>query len=288
MKFGHILTAMVTPFNEQNELDFKRTENVIEYLINNGTEGLVIGGTTGESPTLTKEEKIQLYEHVVKVVNGRIPVIAGTGSNSTQSTVELTKAASKTGIDGIMLVTPYYNKPNAEGLYKHFEAAAQATDLPVMLYNIPGRSVINMAVETTVQLSKIPNIVSIKDASGDLDMMSEIIEKTDDDFSLYVGDDGLTLPAMAVGADGVVSVAAHVLGNDMNQMAKSFVNGDVLQASKLHRQLLPKMNACFMAPSPAPVKAALNELGVNVGSVRLPLVPLSHQELDVLKSELSI
>lgn len=211
MNFGNVLTAMVTPFNESNELDLEKTEQLVEYLIANGSDGLVVGGTTGEWPTLTEEEKLQLFEQVVKVVNGRAKVIAGTGTNSTESSIAITKEASKTGVDGIMLVTPYYNKPSQEGLYQHFKAIADATTLPIMLYNIPGRSVVDMSTETTIRLSKIDNIVCTKDATGDLDRMSEIIEQTDNDFSLYCGDDGLTLPSLAVGSAGVVSVAAHVL-----------------------------------------------------------------------------
>ncbi|MGM8214525.1 4-hydroxy-tetrahydrodipicolinate synthase [Bacillaceae bacterium W0354] len=288
MNFGKVLTAMVTPFNEEDNLDLDRTSKLIEYLLANGTDGLVVGGTTGESPTLSTDEKLTLYKHVVDTVDGRAKVIAGTGSNSTQATIELTKKVSEIGVDGILLVAPYYNKPNQQGLYEHFKAIAESTSLPIMLYNIPGRSVVNMSVETTVALSKIPNIVSIKDASGDLDMISEIIEKTGDDFTLYSGDDGLTLPALAIGAVGVVSVASHVIGNEMQQMIKAYKAGEVSRAASLHRQLLPKMSACFMAPSPAPVKAALNLLGVPVGSVRLPLVPLTDEEEKNLIKELNL
>src|SRR5690625_3581118 len=243
---------MVTPFDEHNELDLEKTSLLLEHLLNNGTDGIVVGGTTGESPTLTTEEKLALYKHVVIVVNGRVPVIAGTGSNNTKETIELTKEVENIGVDGILLVAPYYNKPNQDGLYEHFKAVAESTFLPIMLYNIPGRSVVNMSVDTTVKLSKIPNIVSIKDASGDLDMMSEIIERTDDDFTLYSGDDGLTLPALSVGATGVVSVASHIIGLEMKEMIDAFQNGDIQKAASIHRKLLPKMNALFLAPSPSP------------------------------------
>ncbi len=284
--FGNVLTAMVTPFDDEGRLDLHKTEKLVEYLIANGSEGLVLGGTTGESPTLSSEEKIQLFTAVKEMVNNRIPVLAGTGSNHTQAAVELTKQATKTGVDGIMLVTPYYNKPNEEGLYLHFKTIAESTSLPVMLYNVPGRSVVNMSVDTTVELSKISNIVSTKDASGDLDMMSEIIERTDDSFSLYVGDDSMTLPSLAVGSKGVVSVSAHVIGNEMKQMVDAFRLGHTTQAAQIHRKILPKMKACFMAPSPAPVKAALNYYGIDVGSVRLPLVDLSLEEFNTLKTVL--
>ncbi len=288
MDFGKVLTAMVTPFDEALELDLEKTTELVEYLIENGSDGLVVGGTTGESPTLSNEEKLTLFEHVAKVVNGRATVLAGTGSNNTKGTVELTKEASKTGVDGIMLVTPYYNKPSQEGLYQHFKQIAESTELPIMLYNIPGRSVVDLSTETTVRLSKIPNIVSTKDATGDLDRMSEIIEQTPSDFSLYSGDDGLTLPSLAVGSAGIVSVASHVIGNEMQEMVQAFESGDVQKAGKLHRTLLPKMDACFMAPSPAPVKAALNKKGINVGSVRLPLIPLNEEQEKQLFEELGL
>ncbi len=282
MNFGRILTAMVTPFNERGEVDFTKVEELVHYLIENGTEGLVVAGTTGESPTLTTDEKVALFKQVVKIVNGRIPVIAGTGSNNTYASIELTKKAEQVGVDGVMLVVPYYNKPSQEGLYQHFKAIAQSTSLPVMLYNIPGRSSVNMAPETVIRLSKIENIVSVKEASGNLDAMAKIIEETDDRFSLYSGDDSLTLPVLAIGGVGVVSVASHVIGNEMQTMVQAFLNGDLKEAGAIHRKLLPIMKALFAAPSPAPVKAALQLKGINVGSLRLPLVPLTNEE----KSEL--
>ncbi|MEK4030018.1 4-hydroxy-tetrahydrodipicolinate synthase [Pseudobacillus sp. FSL P4-0506] len=278
MNFGQILTAMVTPFEQNGEIDFHATENLINYLINNGTDGLVVAGTTGESPTLTTEEKVELFKFVVEVVNGRVPVIAGTGSNNTRASIHLTKLAEEAGVDGIMLVVPYYNKPSQEGLHQHFKAIAESTSLPVMLYNIPGRSVVNMSVETVVRLAQIPNIVSIKDASGNLDAMTEIISQTPDDFSLYSGDDGLTLPVLSIGGTGVISVASHVIGNEMQRMIENFRNGKLREAALAHRHLLPIVKALFAAPSPSPVKAALNLNGIPVGGVRLPMVPLNEEE----------
>lgn len=283
MNFGNVLTAMITPFNEQGEINFNETTNLINYLIENGTDGLVVAGTTGESPTLTTEEKKQLFSHVVKIVDKRVPVIAGTGGNNTQTSIELTKEAENCGVDAVMLVTPYYNKPNQQGLYEHFKAIAQATTLPVMLYNIPGRSVINMSAETIIELSKIDNIVSVKEASGDLDQAAEIIENTAEDFSVYSGDDGLTLPMLAIGGTGIVSVASHIIGNDMQEMIRAFENGDTKGAASIHRKLLPVMNGLFAAPSPAPVKAALLHTGIQTGGVRLPLVPLTEEEESKLK-----
>ncbi|MDR7079799.1 4-hydroxy-tetrahydrodipicolinate synthase [Neobacillus niacini] len=286
MNFGQVLTAMVTPFDQHGEIDYKATRTLVNYLIANGTDGLVVAGTTGESPTLTTDEKVSLFKFVVDVAAGRVPVIAGTGSNNTRASISLTKQAEEAGVDGIMLVTPYYNKPSQEGMYQHFKAIAEATSLPVMLYNIPGRSVVNLSVETLVRLSEIRNIVAVKEASGNLDDMAEIISQTPADFTLYSGDDGLTIPVLAIGGAGVVSVASHIIGNEMQEMVTLFKNGRVQEAAVLHRNLLPIMKALFAAPNPSPVKAALNLQGVQVGGVRLPLIPLSEDEKSSLQNVL--
>lgn len=287
MNFGQIVTAMVTPFDAHGEIDFQATRSLINHLIANGSDGLVVAGTTGESPTLSNEEKVKLFRFTVDVVNGRVPVIAGTGSNNTRESIELTMHAEDAGVDGIMLVTPYYNKPCQEGLYQHFKTIAAATSLPVMLYNIPGRSAVNMSVETTIRLSEIPNIVAVKEASGDLDGMAEIIERTREGFSLYSGDDALTLPVLSIGGTGVVSVSAHVLGNEMQTMIRNFKIGNIVEAANNHRKLLPKMKALFAAPNPSPVKAALNLKGIQVGGVRLPMIPLNEEQLYSLERALS-
>src|SRR5690606_38689103 len=221
--------------------------------------------------------------HVVTVADGRAKIIAGTGSNNTRASVALTQQAEQAGVDGIMLVTPYYNKPSQEGMYRHFEAIANATTLPVMLYNIPGRSVVNLSVETIVRLSHIDNITCVKEASGDLDAASEIIERTSHDFAVYSGDDSLTLPMLSVGGTGIVSVAAHIIGNEMQDMIKMFRMGDTAGAAALHRKLLPTMKALFAAPSPSPVKAALNLMDVPVGGVRLPMLALTEEETATLQ-----
>ena len=288
MNFGQVLTAMVTPFDENGEIDFPATRNLIDYLIANGTEGLVVSGTTGESPTLTEEEKVNLFKFTVEVVNGRVPVIAGTGSNNTKESIELTILAEEVGVDGIMLVAPYYNKPSQEGLYQHFKTIAEVTCLPIMLYNIPGRSVVNISAETIIRLSKIPNIVSIKEASGNLDAMAEIITHTPKDFSLYSGDDGLTIPVLSIGGIGVISVASHVIGNEMQTMIGQFKTGNIQEAARDHRRLLPIMKALFAAPNPSPVKAALNLKGIPVGGVRLPMIPLNDEQLSSLQQALNI
>lgn len=288
MNFGQILTAMVTPFDQNGEIDFPAAKNLIDHLIANGTNGIVVAGTTGESPTLTTAEKVELFKFVVKAVDGRVPVVAGTGSNNTKASIELTQQAENAGVDAIMLVVPYYNKPSQEGLYQHFKTIAEATTLPIVLYNIPGRSVINMSVETVVRLSHITNIAAIKDASGNLDAMAEIISLTSEDFSVYTGDDSLTLPAISIGATGVISVASHIIGNEMQAMITKFKNGNTIEAAQDHRKLLPIFKGLFAAPNPSPVKAALNLKGIPVGSVRLPIIPLNNEEISTLQEVLQV
>ncbi|WP_407544176.1 4-hydroxy-tetrahydrodipicolinate synthase [Priestia sp. HNGD-A6] len=285
--FGKVATAMVTPFDHKGNIDFEKTTQLINYLISNGSDALVIAGTTGESPTLSTEEKLALFRHSVKVVDSRVPVVAGTGSNNTYASIELTKKAEEIGVDAIMIVAPYYNKPNQEGLYQHFKTIAESTELPVMLYNIPGRSVINMSVDTIVRLAELPNVVALKDASGDLDAMTAIIAQTSDDFALYSGDDGLTLPVLAIGGTGIISVASHVIGNEMQEMVKLYESGNPKEAAKIHQRIAPVMKSLFAAPSPTPVKTALQLKGLDVGSVRLPLVPLTEEERQTLVSTLN-
>ncbi|SDJ45553.1 4-hydroxy-tetrahydrodipicolinate synthase [Salimicrobium halophilum] len=288
MNFGQVLTAMVTPFDNQEDIDYNRTRNLVEHLIAHGSDGLVIAGTTGESPTLTAEEKIELSRFVVEVVDGRVPVIAGSGSNNTKASIELTKQIEQAGVDGIMLVAPYYSKPSQEGLYQHFSKVAQATSLPVMLYNIPGRSVVNIEPETTIRLAEIDNIVSIKEASGDLDAATKIITGTPKDFSVYTGEDSLTLPMLSIGGAGVVSVSSHIIGDEMKDMVASYKRGDVTTAANLHGYIVPMMKRMFEQPSPTPVKEALNYIGVPVGSVRLPMIPLNESERASLYNMVSI
>lgn len=288
MNFGQIVTAMVTPFDEQGEIDFPATRNLINHLIDNGSDGLVISGTTGEAPTLTNDEKIELYKFTVEVAAKRVPIIAGTGTNNTRESIEMTKRAEDVGVDGIMLVVPYYNKPCQEGIFQHFKTIAETTSLPIMLYNIPGRSAVNMTPDTTVRLAGISNIVAVKEASGDLDAMADIIERTPEDFYLYSGDDSLTLPILSIGGTGIVSVAGHVIGNEMKTMINLFNSGKVQEAAKEHRRLLPLMQELFAAPNPTPVKTVLNLQGVPVGSVRLPMIPLSDDQLHSLKQVMAL
>lgn len=283
MHFGHVLTAMVTPFNSGGQIDFDKMTSLIEHLLANGTEGLVVTGTTGESAVLSIEEMTMVYAHVVSVVNKRVPVLAGTGTNDTRESITMTKVAEEHGVDGIMLVTPYYNRPNQAGLYEHFKAIAQMTTLPIMLYNIPSRCSVHMEAETIIHLSEIDNIVAVKEASGDLDQVATIIRKTAADFYVYSGDDSMALPMMAIGAVGIVSVASHIIGNEINEMITTFLHGNTKQATAIHLENFPIMRGLFLAPSPAPVKAALKIKGIDVGSVRPPLVDLTKSELSTLK-----
>lgn len=287
MDFGQIITAMVTPFTENNKIDFEKVTELMTYLTDNGSDGIIVVGTTGESPTLTHEEKIKLFEHAVNVANGKYPIIAGTGSNNTEETIQLTKEAEKIGVDGALIVAPYYNKPNQAGLYQHFTMIAESTQLPIMLYNIPGRTMVHLDVETIISLSKKDNIVSLKDSSGNLDALSKIIEHASEDFTVYSGDDSLTLPIKSIGGTGVVSVASHIIGNEFKEMLMKFDAGDVKGAAKIHRELLPIMRGLFIAPSPAPVKAALRMKGMDVGSVRLPLVNVNEVEEQIIRDLLN-
>ncbi|WP_269430697.1 4-hydroxy-tetrahydrodipicolinate synthase [Rossellomorea marisflavi] len=287
VNFGRVSTAMVTPFDRKGNIDFYKTTQLINYLIEHGTDSLVVAGTTGESPTLTKEEKLALFRHAVKITDGRIPVIAGTGSNNTKESIDLSKKAEAIGVDAIMLVAPYYSKPSQEGMFRHFKEVADAVALPVMLYNVPGRSAVTISPDTIIRLSEVPNIMSVKEASGDLGAMTKIIASTADDFLVYCGDDGLTLPALSIGADGIVSVASHIIGKEMQQMTEAHFSGDTGRAAKLHQELLPLMEGLFVTPSPGPVKTALQLKGLDVGSVRLPLIPLTEDERKSLSKLLS-
>lgn len=284
MNFGEVITAMVTPFDEDLQIDYSQLKMLIQFLINNGTDAIIVSGTTGESPTLSREEKLNLFHHSVEIVGNRIPVIAGTSTYHTKESIYLTKEAEQIGCDGIMAVTPYYNRPNQKGLYRHFSQLAKNTKLPIMLYNVPSRTGVDLQPKTVISLSDIPNITSIKEASGNLEAVSEIIANTRDNFTVYSGDDSLTLPILSVGGFGVVSVASHVYGHKIKQMITNYNLGNTEIASEIHKQLLPFMLEIFNVPSPAPIKFALNHLGVDVGNVREPLLPLNETEKTALTS----
>ncbi len=278
MTVPRLLTAMVTPYDDQLQVDYAKAAKLAEYLANNGTEGIVVSGTTGESPVLSDEEKLKLFAAVKGKLGKRIPVWAGTGSNDTKHSLELSKEAEKLGVDGVMLVCPYYNKPSQEGLYQHFKAIAGAVSLPVMLYNVPGRTSINLLPETVARLAEIENIVAIKEASGSMDQVSTLMTLLPEDMTVYSGDDSLTLPMMALGARGVVSIASHLVGNQILAMIEAFNQGEVKSAADLHKQLFPICKGLFITTNPVPLKEALNQLGQNVGGLRLPLAEASPTE----------
>ncbi len=271
-RFGRIVTAMVTPFNATGDVDYDVAAKLANHLVNHGSDGLVICGTTGESPTLTWDEEYQLFQVIKQAVSGRAKVLAGTGSNSTHEAIEATRKAAALGLDGALLVVPYYNKPPQEGLYQHFKAIAAAVpDLPIMLYNVPGRTGQNLQPETVARLANLQNVVAVKEASGSLDQASQIRRLTPSTFEIYCGDDSLTLPMLAVGGSGVVSVASHLVGDLMQQMVKHFFEGRPQEATSIHIQLMPLFKALFATANPIPLKAALRLQGWAVGSTRLPL-----------------
>lgn len=278
--FGRVLTAMVTPMDRDLAVDYDRAAALAKHLVENGSDGLVVCGTTGESPTLTDDEKVRMFRTVREAVGDRAVVIAGTGTYDTAHSIHLTREAERAGCDGVLLVNPYYNKPSQEGLYRHFRAVAEATRLPVMLYNIQSRTAVNCEPATVARLAQVPNIVAIKEASGSLDQMSQIRSLTPPEFLLYSGDDSLTLPLLAVGGHGVVSVAAHVAGREIHEMIDAFVAGDVQRAQALHLRLWPLFKAMFITTNPTPVKAALQLAGFDAGGLRLPLVEATPKERD--------
>ncbi|WP_442600893.1 4-hydroxy-tetrahydrodipicolinate synthase [Paenibacillus sp. KN14-4R] len=287
MDFGRLVTAMVTPLSENQQINWAQVAPLMDYLIEEQqSNSLVICGTTGESPTLTEDEKLLLMEKAVEHARGRCKIIAGTGSNSTEHTIHLSQEAEKRGVDALLLVAPYYNRPSQEGLYQHFKAVAESVKIPVILYNVPGRTAVNIDAATTIRLSHIPNIVATKDCAG-IEQLTRIVNESAERFRVYSGDDTMTLPALSVGCEGIVSVASHIIGKEMQQMIAAYLSGNVAEAAKLHGQLQPIFTGLFTAPSPAPVKHALNLKGIPVGGVRLPLIALNEQEGDYIASLLS-
>lgn len=288
LKNSHIMTAMVTPFGKDGNVDYELLKKLIDHLLSTGTDGILVSGTTGEGPTLTEEEKIELIEKTVEYVAGRVPVVAGTGSNNTKATIEYTnKVAKIDGVDAALVVVPYYNKPDQAGMIAHFTAVADNVDLPIVMYNIPGRTGVTMEVKTIAELSKHQNIIGIKDCTGIVNM-AEIVANTPDDFLAFTGEDADALAARNVGAQGVISVASHLFGKEISQMYAANSKGDNEIAGELMRDLTPKMKALFSHPSPSPVKAALNHVGIEVGGCRLPILALDDAQASVLFNQLEI
>ncbi|MFD0959538.1 4-hydroxy-tetrahydrodipicolinate synthase [Paenibacillus chungangensis] len=288
MDFGRLITAMVTPFDASGAIDWTTTGNLIDYLIEEQkSDSLVVAGTTGESPTLSEEEKLELFQFVVKHAAGRCKVIAGTGSNNTAHSIHLTKAAEACGVDGILLVAPYYNRPSQEGLYQHFKAVAESTSLPMMLYNVEGRTGVNISVDTTLRLALIENVVATKDCAS-LDQLTQIVSAAPSGFKVYSGEDSATLPVLSVGGYGIVSVASHIVGAEMKRLIEAYLQGHVQEAARLNGRLFPVFKGLFQCPHPVPnpvaVKYALGLKGVPVGDVRLPLVTVNEMEAEFIRA----
>lgn len=284
-----IMTAIITPFNDQQAIDYSVLERLTNHLIENGSRGFIIGGTTGETPTLNHDEKLELYSRFANIVKGRVPVIAGTGSNNTQATIKFTNEVSKIqGIDCALVVVPYYNKPDQDGMIAHFETVAANTNIPLLIYNIPGRTGVTMEKETVVQLSKNKSIIGVKQCTS-LEDLEYIVDHTQNsNFAVYSGEDVQALPARLIGGNGIISVASHIYGPQMRQMYDALESGDIKTAGRIQRWLTPRMESLFMYPSPTPVKAVLNAQGFQVGGVRLPLVALNQEKRQNLAVHLGL
>ena len=282
-QFGRLITAMITPFDENRDIDLKRTDEFVNRLINGGTDSIIVCGTTGESPTVFYPQKIEVIRRVIEAANGRVPVIANVGDNCTADTIDFAADVAKLGVDGFMCVVPYYNKPPQEGLYQHFKAIAESTELPIILYNIPSRCVINMKAETTLRLANdFDNIVAVKEASGNIDQVKEIVNGAPDGFAVYSGDDSFTYPLMQVGGAGVISTISNVATARMKEIVDLCAAGKWDEAATANDRLLPLMNGLFETTNPILVKEALALDGFPVGGVRLPLVDATPEQSERL------
>ncbi len=285
--FGRLVTAMITPFKEDLSLDIERAKELADRLIGDGTDTVLVGGTTGESPTLTHEEKLSLYDAVIQHLKGRAKVMCGTGTNNTADSVSFSKEVEELKPDALLVVSPYYNKPPQDGLYRHFKAIASAVSIPIMIYNIPGRCGVNILPETMTKIADVENIVALKEAAGSVEQCALMVKATPEDFLIYSGDDGLTIPFMSVGAVGVVSVLGNIYGKRLKDAMLSFLDGDVKRASEEHRALLPLIHGLFLTANPIPVKAMIRLMGFDCGGVRLPLVDPDEALLGRLKKILT-
>lgn len=283
---GRLITAMITPFDEKGEVDYDQAKKLALVLLKSGSDGVLVSGTTGESPTLTREEKLRLFREVKSAVGELGAVIAGTGNYNTAESLELTREAERTGVDACLLVVPYYNRPTQEGLYQHFQTIAQGTRLPCILYNVPSRTVASLTADTVIRLSQIENIIGIKEASGNLEQIAQIIRGARKDFIVWSGNDSDTLPILVLGGYGVISVASHLVGNQIKEMINCFIGGKVAEAANIHRHLLPLINAMFIIANPMPVKYAVNQVGFRVGKPRLPLLEPDEKSAAVIKDTL--
>ncbi|HBG7263981.1 UNVERIFIED_CONTAM: 4-hydroxy-tetrahydrodipicolinate synthase [Clostridioides difficile] len=286
MIFKGSAVALVTPFTKDNKVDFDKLGELVEYQIANGTDAIVSCGTTGEANTMTDEEQLATIKYVVEKVNKRVPVIAGSGSNDTMHSVNLSQEAEKLGVDALLIITPYYNKANKAGLKRHFETIANSVKLPIILYNVPGRTCVNISPSLIVELAKIDNIVAVKEASGDLGQVAEIASLVPDDFAIYSGNDDTILPLLSLGGQGVISVLANVCPQETHDLVAKFFEGDIEGSRKLQLGMDALIAALFIEVNPIPVKTAMNLLGFNVGDLRLPLTEMDPANLEVLKKEL--
>ncbi|MCI1953843.1 MAG: 4-hydroxy-tetrahydrodipicolinate synthase [Ligilactobacillus acidipiscis] len=287
LKLAQIITAMVTPYNENDELDTTRLKSLLEYLLKNGTQGVLINGTTGEGPNLSVAEKEEMIQQTIKIVNDRVPIIAGVGSNSTSATVaDVQKISNYSDLSALLVVVPYYNKPDQAGMIAHFTMVADASKIPIVIYNIPGRTGVKMSVDTVLKLAEHPNIIGVKNCTGAADL-AVLIQNAPEGFLVYSGEDEDALTVKVLGGAGIISVASHIFGNEMAQMYRDVDCGNVSEAGQNMRILIPKVAALFLLPSPAPVKAALNERNILVGDPRLPILPLDDEQQDFLEKVLS-
>jgi 4-hydroxy-tetrahydrodipicolinate synthase len=285
--FGNLVTAMVTPFDTEGKIAYRIAEDLVSHLIDTGTETILVGGTTGESPTLTQDELLGLAAYVRGLIKGDIRLLVGTGTNGTERSIALSEKVADQGADGLLIVNPYYNKPTQTGLEAHFRAIAKAVDIPVLLYNIPGRTGVNCLPETMARLADVDNIVGVKEAAGSVEQVAKIrLLLPEDRFAIYSGDDALTLPMLAVGAIGVVSVASHLVGRKIREMIEAFLTGDVKKAMGIHLTLIPLFEALFCRTNPIPIKHALNRIGIAVGGHRLPMTPLDDEGRKIVDAAL--
>ena len=276
----NVITAMVTAFDSDEKVNYEKTVNLAKHLIKNGSDAIIAAGTTGESPTLTHEEELNLLKELKQSVGDKTMVIMGAGSNSTKTAVEMSQKMQDNGADAVLSVVPYYNKPSQDGMYEHFSNIAKSVDIPIILYNIPGRTGVNMQPQTVAKLaSEFKNIKALKQSSPDMDYLSEVKQLVDKDFTLFCGDDSLILPMMSLGATGVISVASHLVGNKLQQMIKDFKNGNIDEALKIHLSLFPLFKKLFMAPNPVPVKEALSKMNLIENVLRRPLTKMNEAQL---------
>lgn len=283
---GRLLTAMVTPFDDKGAVDYERAKKLALALVASGSDGVAVAATTGESPTLTRDEEIKLFTGIKSALSGRGTVIAYTGSNSTAEALEATRRAEEIGVDGCLLVVPYYNKPTQEGLYQHFKAVAESTSLPCILYNVPSRTVVNMTADTVIRLSRIGNIIGIKEASGNLGQISRIISGARDGFKVWSGNDADVLPLLSIGGYGVISVVSHLVGKQLKEMINCFTSGKLEEAARIHRHLIPLIDTIFVVSNPIPLKYALGQVGFSVGKPRMPLIGPDEKAAAVIRETL--